>query len=186
MSRKLKILLNIYRLVPAICITYCSKSRNIIFNDVARWVYLDKISGSLLYGYLVLLIEKKEFRNLIAYRLRQQKIYMWLFRLLFPLMETLYITTQEIGEGLYIQHGFASIIAAKSIGRNCYINQQVTIGYKGDKNPVIGDNVHISAGAIVIGDCKIGNNSIVGAGAVVVKDIPDGEIWGGYASPSYS
>ena len=39
--------------------------------------------------------------------------------------------------------------------------------------PVIGDNVHISAGARILGPIRIGNNVIIGANAVVVKDVPD-------------
>ena len=58
---------------------------------------------------------------------------------------SMYIETPEIGGGLFIQHGFATMIAAKSIGENCWINQQVTVGYKGSKiPPVIGNNVTIT------------------------------------------
>jgi len=67
-------------------------------------------------------------------------------------VNTLFITTSDIKGGLFIQHGFATIISAASIGENCWINQQVTIGYS-DKTecPHIGNNVHIYAGAKVIG-----------------------------------
>lgn len=37
--------------------------------------------------------------------------------------------------------------------------------------PIIGNNVHISAGAVIIGPIKIGNNVIIGANAVVNKDV---------------
>lgn len=43
----------------------------------------------------------------------------------------------------------------------------------GDKRPVIGKNVRVATGAIVIGDVRIGDNVVIGAGAVVVKDVPD-------------
>ena len=89
-----------------------------------------------------------------------------------------------------IQHGFATIITADRIGNNCKILQQVTVGYNGDKCPIIGNNVLICAGAKVIGSVTIGdncwiggsttilpgvtigNNVTIGAGSVVVKDIP--------------
>ncbi|WP_429394402.1 serine O-acetyltransferase [Mucilaginibacter lappiensis] len=87
-------------------------------------------------------------------------------------MNTLFIHTQDIGPGLYIQHGFATIITAKSIGKDCWINQQVTIGFNGADSPVIKDNVTIRAGAKVIGNVTVGGNSIVGANAVVVKNVP--------------
>jgi serine O-acetyltransferase len=82
-------------------------------------------------------------------------------------------TSCNIGPGLFIQHGFSTIIMA-DMGENCWINQQVTIGYK-DKNsrPTLGNKVRITAGAKVIGDVKIGDNVTVGANAVVVKNVPD-------------
>ena len=93
--------------------------------------------------------------------------------LFFAPMSTLYIFSSSIGEGLFIQHGFSTIIAAHSIGKNCWINQQVTIGFSGDgKSPTIGDNVQITAGAKVFGDITIGDNSLIGANAVVFKDVP--------------
>jgi serine O-acetyltransferase len=89
-------------------------------------------------------------------------------------MPNLLIYTREIGPGLFIQHGFATIISAEKIGRNCWINQQVTIGFSNDTDcPTIGDNVIIYAGAKIIGKVKIGDNSIVGANAVVVRDVPE-------------
>jgi len=71
------------------------------------------------------------------------------------------------------------------IGRNCTVYQNVTIGTKhgGSKverlYPVIGNNVRIYAGSVVVGDVSIGDSSVVGANSVVTKDIPAGEIWAG-------
>ncbi|MCB1349551.1 MAG: hypothetical protein KDK11_13260, partial [Maritimibacter sp.] len=42
--------------------------------------------------------------------------------------------------------------------------------------PVIGDDVDIGAGAVILGDVKIGRGARIGANAVVVKDIPSGAI----------
>lgn len=44
---------------------------------------------------------------------------------------------------------------------------------------VIGDNVWIAAGCVILPGTTIGNNVVVAAGSVVNKDIPDNEIWGG-------
>jgi serine O-acetyltransferase len=89
-------------------------------------------------------------------------------------MTTLFLYTEDIGKGLFIQHGFSTIIAAESIGKNCWINQQVTIGYSNATDcPAIGDNVTIYAGAKVIGKVQIGDNVRIGANAVVVKNVPD-------------
>ena len=74
---------------------------------------------------------------------------------------------------MYIQHGFSTIISAKSIGEKCWINQQVTIEYSNLSDaPTIGNGVRITAGAKVFGDITIGDNSIIGANAVVFKDVP--------------
>lgn len=88
-------------------------------------------------------------------------------------MTNLYINCEKIGRGLFIQHGFSTVISAKSIGENCWINQQVTIGWTSSVDaPIIGDNVRIGAGSIVIGNVHIGDNAIIGAGTTVVKDVP--------------
>jgi serine O-acetyltransferase len=95
-------------------------------------------------------------------------------------MDTLFIEAKEIGGGLYIQHGFSTMIAAESIGENCWINQQVTIGYKDNtRAPVIGDDVMITCGAKVLGNITVGNGAIIGANAVVVKDVAPNAVMGG-------
>ena len=95
-------------------------------------------------------------------------------------MDTLYIDAFEIGGGLYIQHGFATMIAAKSIGENFWVNQQVTIGYNGQGDPpVIGDNVMVTCGAKVLGQIHVGNQVTIGANAVVIRDVPDNCVVGG-------
>lgn len=41
---------------------------------------------------------------------------------------------------------------------------------------VVGNNVHIGTGAVIMPGVHIGNNSIVGVGAIVTKDIPNNSI----------
>ena len=94
-------------------------------------------------------------------------------------MESLYIYTKDIGGGLYIQHGFATIISAQKIGKNCRIYQQVTIGYKGEFSPTLEDNVSITCGAKVLGQLTMHKHSLAAAGAVVIKDVPEKAIVGG-------
>lgn len=129
-----------------------------------------------------LLSEWREFRNVFDMRLRQQGssfVARGLFRVLWPLEPTLHISTENIGPRMFVEHGFATIISAKSIGSDLWVNQQVTIGWNYDKAPVLGNGVRIAAGAKVIGGVRLGDNSIVGANGVVTKDIPSEEIWGG-------
>ena len=78
-------------------------------------------------------------------------------------------------------HGLNGIFISDgaTIGKNCVIFHQVTIGSntledsKGRGAPTIGDNVYIGAGAKIIGRVKIGNNVRIGANCVVVENIPD-------------
>ena len=63
----------------------------------------------------------------------------------------LYIVTPDIGEGFRPFHAFSTIVYAKSIGRNFCVFQNVTIGFNNGKNPTIGDNVTVFAGANVLG-----------------------------------
>jgi serine O-acetyltransferase len=71
-------------------------------------------------------------------------------------------------------HPVGIVISSKAVlGENCQIMQNVTIGRKkdGGPSPVIGDNVYIGCGAIILGDVKVGNNAVIGAGALVLEDV---------------
>lgn len=80
-----------------------------------------------------------------------------------------------------LPHGFFGIFISDDarIGKNCVIYQNVTIGSNFIKDskkigaPIIGDNVFIGTGAIIIGNVKIGNNVRIGAGAIISEDIDD-------------
>ena len=84
----------------------------------------------------------------------------------------------EIGPGLYIGHfGGITVNCETRIGRNCNINQEVTIGATyGGKSPgtaIIKNNVYLGPGCKVIGGITIGSHAAVGANCVVTKSVPD-------------
>lgn len=81
-----------------------------------------------------------------------------------------------IGPGLFISHGQGTILSAERIGANLQVHQGVTIGwdYRGDRRPIIGDDVFIGAGAKVLGAITVGDGARIGANAVVVCDVPAG------------
>jgi serine O-acetyltransferase len=147
--------------------------------DLDRWQKIFALKGSRTVVLANLLWSKKEFRNLFIYRNSHRRIFRCWIALWYRPMDTLFIETPEIGGGLFIQHGFATMIAAKSIGENCWINQQVTIGYTGKGCPVIGNNVMITCGAKVLGDVFVGDGAVIGANAVVVKNVEPGAVMGG-------
>lgn len=83
----------------------------------------------------------------------------------------------DIGEGtIFGYQGIGIVIHKKSvIGKNCHISQCVTLGGGGGPEgglPVLGDNVVIGVGAVVLGHVHIGDNATIGANAVVLNDIP--------------
>lgn len=90
----------------------------------------------------------------------------------------------SIGKGLLISHIGSIVIGHESvIGNYCSLHQCVTIGGagygEGYGKPVIGNNVFIGAGAVIMGKIQIGNNVAIGANAVVTKSFPDNVSIGG-------
>jgi serine O-acetyltransferase len=171
--------LGIILVSPLLIPFFLTSEKEIIEADVKRWVNVFGWKGESNLGNLLSLLDRqKEFRNLYYHRLFKgnlsARIFMYLLSYFYKSCPYLFIdTSSTFGPGLFIQHGFSTIIMA-DMGENCWINQQVTIGYR-DKTsrPKIGDNVRITAGAKVIGGVTIGNNVTVGANAVVVKNVPD-------------
>ena len=157
-----------------------SKARGLIDEDLLvikkRWGVNFPLFLSLIY----VLLKNKYYRNIFYTRLgRLSCMISWYLpgeRTFFP--------CENIGGGVYPAHPFATVLNAKSIGKNFSFRQCTTLGNKKDGDgtaigPIIGDNVTLGANVCIIGDVKVGNNVIVGAGSVVVKDIPDNVVVAG-------
>lgn len=88
-----------------------------------------------------------------------------------------------VGDGLFMPHvGSIVINGSTKIGRNVNISQGVTIGVsrRGKVGvPVIGDDVFIGPGAVIVGKISIGNNVAIGANSVVNFDVLDGAVVAG-------
>ena len=87
------------------------------------------------------------------------------------------MTSQQIGEGIFIDHGHGVVIGETTIiGNNVTLFQGVTLGgtgkEHGKRHPTIEDNVMISAGAKILGSFTVGENSKIGAGSVVLSEVP--------------
>ncbi|MGB8492030.1 MAG: serine acetyltransferase [Bacteroidales bacterium] len=111
-------------------------------------------------------------------------IFYRLLRRLFAYKEYQISAQAEIGEGFYLYHRGTVFIGPVRIGKNCCVSHNVTIGraYKNGQigRPVIGDNVWIGPGAVVVGKINIGNNVFIAPNSVVNFDVPDNAMVAGY------
>lgn len=145
--------------------------------DCRRWSsILRKTSDCTFYIFCELMLFFPEFRSVVLARIRAAR-HIFLFhalKIIASPLPTLQLDLSHVDGGFYIQHGFCTIVVPREIGKNCWINQGVTIGYTNSTDcPTIGDDVTIGAGAKVLGKCVVGNRVRIGANCVVVKDVPD-------------
>jgi serine O-acetyltransferase len=87
----------------------------------------------------------------------------------------------SIGEGFHISHfGLVIINDQVVIGKNCNINQGVTIGQanRGERKgcPAIGSKVWMGANAVIVGKISIGDDVLIAPGAYVNIDVPSHSI----------
>ncbi|MFA1695413.1 serine acetyltransferase, partial [Proteus mirabilis] len=92
-----------------------------------------------------------------------------LFSLLNILIFNIEIATEcDIKGGLFIPHTFGIVIGAAHIGENVTIYQNVTIGaktldmkYNKELRPIIGNNVILATGSVILGSIMINDGAIV-------------------------
>lgn len=161
---------NIIRCLPHLLLFYSHKNKSLIQADIKNSLGIMNKQFQEPFDLIYLLGFCKHFRNLFYYRTRP---YSFILNIFCPQLQTLMIQTKNIGGGLSIVNGFATAIGAKSIGKNCIIYQQVTLGGNKYGSPIIMDNVTIYSGAIIIGKVTIGNNVVIGANSTIFKSIPD-------------
>jgi serine O-acetyltransferase len=79
----------------------------------------------------------------------------------------------EFGPGFVIFHSSGIVINGKvRAGEHVHLHHEVTIGDDLEGGvPVLGSNIHVGAGAKVIGGVAIGDGARIGANAVVVHDV---------------
>lgn len=84
-----------------------------------------------------------------------------------------------VGPALRLVHPQAIVVNGESrIGARCVLRASTTLGNVVDDHgrasgsPVVGDDVELGVGVIVIGPVHIGDRARVGAGAVVLRDVP--------------
>ena len=87
----------------------------------------------------------------------------------------------DIDRSVDFYHNALGVVVSRGtvIGANCSVYQNVTFGgrkhrTRGNGHPIVGKNVVIYPGAVVLGPISIGDNSTIGANAVVIDDVPEG------------
>jgi serine O-acetyltransferase len=89
-----------------------------------------------------------------------------------------------IGGGVYFPRFGAIILSHGSIGENCTIEQNVTLGIAGrgdDRgHPTIGNRVFIGAGAMIVGKITVGDDAYIFPGSVVTRPVPSRAVVMGY------
>src|SRR5262245_8731507 len=87
----------------------------------------------------------------------------------------------DVGGGLIVQFPLATGLIG-TVGRNCTIEGHCGIGGGTRRNgdigagpglPIIGDDVVLGWGALVMGPIHVGHRVTIGHGAVVTSDVPD-------------
>jgi serine O-acetyltransferase len=83
----------------------------------------------------------------------------------------------KIGKGLYIGHyGTVVINPDVVIGENCNLAHNTTIGQanrgKSAGVPVIGDNVWIGTGSVIVGKIVVGSNVLIAPNSFVNMNVP--------------
>lgn len=77
-------------------------------------------------------------------------------------------------KGLSIAHyGTIVVNSDAKVGLNCRLHPGVTIGAVRGLAPIIGDNVFLGPGVVVLGNIKVGNNVHIGANSLVDFSISD-------------
>lgn len=160
-----------------ICYYKKSPKRYVIDKDIERWCKeLNINSLSMKTKLIYLLMFAPQFRNIFYFRIKPR----------FNFVKRICKQDSSIsiaddhndidGGGIFFEHAFSTIIAAKRIGHGCIFRQLTTIGVKSakrhDEKPTIGNNVDFGANVTCIGNITIGDNAIIAAGSVVVKDVP--------------
>jgi serine O-acetyltransferase len=176
-------------LAPLLALVLASPASDAIWEDACAWERplgpreVSSRDGRLMW-LTYLLAKHREFRSLAYARIAAHRgVWQYLtlaFALAYKPQVSLSIDCPELGPRLFIEHGYSTIITAAKIGADCWINQNVTIGYGGKPGlPILENGVYIRAGAVITGPVRIGEGAHVGANSVVTRDVEPRTIVGG-------
>lgn len=161
--RLLKFILNWWRTIPCQIAYIFSKNKELVQSDFGGY---SNIVRTLIYA--------KHNRNLFYHRMgRTSVLYSWVL----PKDKSIKLPFSCIlGKHIHFVHNDSCHLNAKKIGDNFICYPHVVIGTKSlshNEKPIIGNNVTIGTGAVIVGGITIGDNVVISANTFVSQDIPD-------------
>lgn len=175
MIRKLFYFLGQLLFLPHLFLFWTSSNKDVIVMDLYAQKKAKTNALAIGYDLSLELLLSNYFRSLFYFR--TAGFFSKVLRVFYPKHPSFTIdVTTKIEGGLILAHPYATILNAKSIGKNVYVNHLVTVGEKNNQKPIIGNHVELHANCIVIGGITIGDHAIIGAGAVVTKNVPENAI----------
>lgn len=88
-----------------------------------------------------------------------------------------------VGPGLSIMHNYSVLVGSATIGSDCVLHHNVTIGegVAGNSHalPTLGNGVWVGPGVTIAGGVTIGDNVTIAAGTVLTRNVPSGALVGG-------
>ena len=180
MLRQILFAINLLRAMPAYCAVCLSGAKKLICAETEGYMwFLETYDGDRFFLRFAWLMWRYDcYWSHVVFRCSQAStMCSYLIRLLYPPKKDMEVLG-EIGEGLVIYHGHGTVIAPYSIGKNFSVYQGVTIGRNAKpgreiNNPIIGDNVTIGAGAVVMKDVPA-NSIVMGNPCVIREKQPSG------------
>ena len=164
------------RLVPHIVLFATSRKKDLLDLDLQAWTqrYGPYNAGNefvKIVNFVYTMTYFQEYRSVFYFRHRYFGHVLGLFCRGMPGVA---INTGTCGPGLFLQHGFGTLISADSIGANVTVGQLSSIGYgiNGIDRPTIGDNVIVGAGARVLGRIRVGDNARIAPNSLVISNVP--------------
>lgn len=160
-------------ILPIFVVYLLSKDNKKLINEDIKEIIRFSTGRSIqryYYPFFELMTFDRTFRSQVYWRLKP-----WSFVLgILPKERYLTINVPKrcIGGGLYIHHGHSTRISARKIGKNLAIHHNCSIAHGKGGTPIIGNNVFIGTGAVIMGAITIGDNVNIGANAIVTKDVP--------------
>lgn len=174
--KKLYTVLNLYRSVPAAVLYALHK--DILKKDAEKYLKYTPYEKVSFMMFFYTLLRIKPFRSVFYMRVKKRMILSAVSKIFIKPLDSIELITDKIGPGLLLLHNMGCIVNARSAGCDLTVAQGVTVGTgnrndNGEREPILGDNVHIATNAVVFGGITIGSNVKIGAGCILNKSVPD-------------